>query len=171
MAKKFAVEVSFDLSTQIEPEINDYNWDSSEVTDFEGNSYFSGGDLTVSGGGFTFVVSDDGFEDEEDAKSWVEQNIIDEGNEVQDNNGITWIVENLDISVEAQETELPSLEEALATLGEFAESRREDEEWGEIARSAVVVIDAFGSLTARVSSLETQVATLVAKAEEDTHPF
>lgn len=169
---KFSAEVSFDLGTTVEPEINDYNWDNSQVKEFNGNSYWSGGEITASGGSFSFEFEADGVTDEDEAADWVREEIIREDSEIEDNNGITWVVENLDITVEAMETELPSLDEALVTLGGFAEQHREDEEWGEVARAAIVVIDAFRSHTARLSALETQVATLVAAAEAKTdHPF
>jgi hypothetical protein len=163
---KASVTVTFNLGTSIEPEVNDYHWDSGSVTDFKGDSYFSSESLTVSGGGFSFTCEDDSFEDEDDIKEWVRSEVINDDNEVEDSNGITWVVEDLDIEVEIEETPLPSLDEALVTLGEFAEEKREDSEWGEIARAAIVVIDAFTDITTRLSNLEAQMAALVASAQQ-----
>lgn len=154
---KFSVEASFSLETRIEPEVSDHHWDNSDVTEFQGNSYFDGTDFSCRGGSISFVVDDEGFEDEDDVESWVKANVIDEGNEVEDNNGITWIVVDLDFEIELLSTPLPDLSEALAKLGEFAEEHREDEEYGDVARSAIVVLAAFGSLTSRVSSLEARI--------------
>lgn len=154
---KASVTVTFNLGTSIEPEVNDYHWDSGQVTDFHGDSYFSSESLTVSGGGFSFTCEEDDFEDEDDVKEWVRSEVINDDNEVEDSNGITWVVEDLDIEVEIEETPLPTLEEALVTLGEFAESKRNDEEWGEVARAAIVVLDTLGTVEARVSSLEARL--------------
>jgi hypothetical protein len=163
---KASVTVTFNLGTSIEPEVNDYHWDTSGITDFKGESYFSSESLTVSGGSLSFTVEDDSFEDEDDVKEWVRSEVINDDNEVEDQNGITWTVEDLDIEVEIEESPLPSLDEALQTLGAFAEEKREDSEWGEIARAAIVVIDAFTDITTRLSNLEAQMAALVASAQQ-----
>jgi hypothetical protein len=178
---KANVTVSFSLGTTIEPEVNDYHWDSGSVTDFKGESYFSAESFTVQGGSLTFTVEDDSFTDEDDVKEWVRSEVINDDNEVEDSNGITWVVEELDIEVEIEEAPLPTLEEAIQTLGTFAEERRNDEEWGEIARAAIVVLDTLGTVEARVSSLEARleeqsqrIEGLVAqinKANEEASPF
>jgi len=171
---KASVTVEFSLGTSIEAEVNDYHFDNGQITDFQGESYWSSEEITVSGGGFTFTCEDDSFTDEDDITEWVKAQVIDDGNEVEDANGITWIVEELDISVEIEELPLPTYEEALVTLGEFAESKRNDEEWGEVARAAVVVLDTLGTVEARVSNLEAQVASLIEAAKqtgETQHPF
>lgn len=169
---KFNVQVTFSLGTTIEPDVSDYNWDSSQISDFQGGSYFSSEEISCQGGELSFTVEQDDLTDEDDVKEWVREEIIREDGEVEDSNGITWVIEDLDIEVEAHETPLPSLDEALDTLSAFAEEKREDEYLGEVARSAIVVIDAFRSHTTRLSALETQVATLVAAAEAKTdHPF
>jgi len=171
---KASVTVEFSLGTDIEPEVNDYHWDNGQVTDFHGESYFSSEGVTVSGGGFTFTVEQDDFVDEDDIKEWVRSEVINDDNEVEDSNGITWVVEDLDISVEIEELPLPTYEEALVTLGEFAESKRNDEEWGEVARAAVVVLDTLGAVESRLVNLEAQVASLIEAAKqtgETQHPF
>lgn len=154
---KFNVQVTFSLGTTIEPDVSDYNWDSSQISDFQGGSYFSSEEISCQGGELSFTVEQDDLTDEDDVKEWVREEIIREDGEVEDSNGITWVIEDLDIEVEALETPLPTYEEALVTLGEFAESKREDEEWGEVARAAIVVLDTLGTVEARVSSLEARL--------------
>jgi hypothetical protein len=153
---KAEVKVEFSLGTTIEPEVNDFHWDNGQIAEFRGESYFRSEEITSTGGEITFIVEDE-FEDEDDVVEWVKSQVIDDGNEIEDQNGITWVVEDIDITVELQELPLPSLDEALSTLGSFAEEHRNDEEHGEIARAALVVLDAFGSLTVRVTSLETRL--------------
>lgn len=167
---KFNVTVGFSLGTtvefdgNIEREINSVDG----VTVEEDNSYWSSEEITSSGGEILLVIEADN-EDEAEEKA---REAISDGNEVEDQNSFTWVIEDVEYTVEAVETPLPSLDEALDTLSAFAEEKREDEYLGEVARSAIVVIDAFRSHTTRLSALETQVATLVAAAEAKTdHPF
>jgi hypothetical protein len=167
---KFNVTVGFSLGTtvefdgNIEREINAVDG----VTVEEDNSYWSSEEITSSGGEILLVIEADN-EDEAEEKA---REAISEGSEVEDQNSFTWVFEDVNYSVEAVETPLPSLDEALDTLTAFAEEKREDEYLGEVARSAIVVIDAFRSHAGRIASLETQVATLVAAAEAKTdHPF
>jgi len=117
---KFKVEVSFNLGTTIEPEVSRHHWDTSGTSEFSDDSYFQSEEVTSSGGSLTFEIEDDGFEDEDDVKSWVESNVIADGNEVQDDNDLTWIVEDLDIEVEKLEM---SIEEAATLLRSFLDSR------------------------------------------------
>lgn len=168
---KASVTVEFNLGTSIEPEVNDYHWDNGQVTDFQGESYFSSEGITVSGGALTFTVEQDDFVDEDDIKEWVRSEVINDDNEVEDGNGITWVVEDIEITVEIEELPLPTYEEALVTLGEFAESKREDEQWGEVARAAVVVLDTLGAVESRLVNLEAQVADLVKAKNENDNPF
>ena len=152
---KYNVNVTFSLGTSIEfdgnieREINDVDGVTVESDD----SYWSSEEISSSGGEVLLVIEAD---DEDEAEEKAREAISD-GNEVEDQNSFTWVFEDASYSVEQVETELPSFSEALITLGEFAGTKREDEEWGEIARAAIVVLDAVDTLGSRVSSLEARL--------------
>jgi len=146
---EFSLGTSIEFDGNIEREINT----PDGVTVEEDNSYWSSEEVTSSGGEIVLLIEAD---DEDEAEELAREAVAD-GCEIEDQNSFTWVIEDVNFSVEALETELPTLEEALVTLGEFAESKREDEEWGEIARAAIVVLDTLGTVEARVSSLEARL--------------
>ena len=104
---KFTVNASFSLQTEIEPDgINlTHSLDLSETADDESaedESYFRSQEIECDGGDLKFVVVAD---DEYDAESKA-SGIISDGMEVEDNSGLTWLITNVSIDVEAVEEEM-----------------------------------------------------------------
>jgi hypothetical protein len=91
---RFNITAQFDLSTEIEPEL--YGSFDSSADEFSDESYWGTQNVTADGGDLRFVVEADS---EEDAQLVAAQTIFD-GQEVEDRNGLTWLVENLNVEVE-----------------------------------------------------------------------
>jgi hypothetical protein len=94
---RFQITAEFDLTTEIEPEVSRHSFDSSYGDDFEDNSYWQADQITSSGGSLSFVIE---AEDEEDAERRAEENVISDGQEIEDANGITWLTESVSFEVE-----------------------------------------------------------------------
>jgi len=153
MAAKFNVSVSFSLETEIEPEgvrFDRYTPDS--VSEFEENSYFQRYPVESDGGELTFVIE---AESVEDAESQISE-FISDGNEVEDDNGFTWLISR--VSVDLEEIEEPmTLERAREILLGLAE-KVDDEE---VAKAAEFVLDKLVSLEARLEEATQRIAGLV----------
>lgn len=106
---KFRIEATFSLETSIEPD--GVRFDEGDTEDFEDNSYFGVENVETSGGELSFTVE---AEDEHDAEAKAHE-VVDEGDEVEDQNGFTWLVSSLSLSVEQIEEEM-TLAKALVIL-------------------------------------------------------
>jgi hypothetical protein len=151
---KFNAEVTFDLETRIEPE--GVRFDRSypfEVSEFEDNSYFQEQDVESSGGSMTFVIEADS---EETAETIVGEIIFD-GQEVEDDLGLTWVVAS--VSVELEEIEEPmTLERALGILKNLASSTDDEE----VTEAVEFLVGHLSSVADRLVETERKVELLVA---------
>jgi hypothetical protein len=99
---KFHVEAEFSLYTTIEydgyGDIGDIG-DSGEADNYEDNSYFSSTEVECSGGNVTFTVE---AEDEIDAERKA-SDVVSDGHEVEDRNGLTWAVQDVSFTITADE--------------------------------------------------------------------
>ena len=105
---KFTVTATFDLETSIGFDgylSNHFDADSDE-------SYWGSEEITSSGGCLKFEIE---AEDEDAAEDEVRSR-IDEGNEVEDDHGVTWLVANLDFEVEKHEMGESTAREVIAAL-------------------------------------------------------
>ena len=110
---RFTCEAEFGLITTVEPYFYGSEFgDQSLAEDYSDNSSFGGADAEVSGGRATFVVIAD---DEDEAQSIADQ-VISDGTEVEDRDGLTWQV--TDTSIEVTRDEL-SRDEALVIVRRF----------------------------------------------------
>lgn len=163
MATKYRVSATFDLSTQMEPEGVERRIESDVenldgVENFEGGSYFSSQEVTCDGGQVSIEIEAD---DEDDAESKLRQ-AVEDGMEFEDDNGFTWVVENVSFDVEAIEWE-PTVEEAVEVLQEWIDIHLSDgdgDERGRVAKAAKVVLDDHTRLGQRVATLEGRVSDL-----------
>lgn len=99
---RFNARIEFDLATEIEPEFYSGVGDESVegVSEYSDESSFYRGDLSVTGGEVLFVVE---APSEEEAEEIAAQ-VVEDGNVVDDSNGIGWEIQNVTISVEEIET-------------------------------------------------------------------
>lgn len=143
---KFNVTAEFSLSTTVEPEFyrgSLVTEDAEGVEDIEDRSYFQSSEVESTGGEVTFIVT---AEDEHEAES-LARGVIDDGHEVEDSNGFTWLVDSLYFQIEAIEEPM-TLERAQEILGNVAENAGE-----EVAEAVEFVFGHLASLTARVDAL------------------
>jgi hypothetical protein len=152
MSRKFDIEVTFDLETSIEFD-GSINLDDSETLEgVDVNMSYDSSDVSLSGGTVTFVVEADGpYEAESKAES-----VVSEGYEVQDSDGLTWVIANVSVSVEEIEEPM-TLERAVQILTDLVDSHDgvDDE-----AREAFAFILAH---LAKIESLKAQVELQAAK--------
>jgi len=136
MSAKYTCNVSFDLDGgELEPEVNSYTFDRSDVESFEDNSYWQSTTVESSGGELSFVVTAD---DQYDAERKVEEVVYD-GMEVTDGNDYTWVVRNLSVEVEEVEVEM-TLERAKEILSAVSECYDNYDGDREEAQEAVLFI-------------------------------
>src|SRR5262245_57269501 len=154
---KFEVNIEFNLSTTVEADgIVFESPDGAE--DFSDNSYFQSADVEASGGEIRFTIE---AEDEDDAER-VARDVVDEGNEVTDYNGLTWLVESAYITVEEVEEPM-TLERAIEILQSLADSHDEDEVRAAVAFVLKLISDqkiAASLLEAKVTEQESKIASL-----------
>ena len=108
---RFNTTISFNLRTSVEPDgvhFDAYGVDG--VEDINDDSSWYEADVTSDGGCVTCVIVADS---EEEATEKAAE-IVNEGSEVEDRNGLTWLIE--DISVEVEEIEEPMTRERAKTL-------------------------------------------------------
>ena len=164
MATKYRVSATFDLSTQMEPEGVERRIESDVenldgVENFEGGSYFSAQEVTCDGGEVSIEIVAD---DEDDAESKLRE-AVEDGMEFEDDNGFTWIVENVSFNVEALEEEPPTVDEAVEILSAWVAENIGDgsgEGVSRVAQAAQVVLVDHARLAERVTSLEGRVSDL-----------
>jgi hypothetical protein len=119
MPRKYNVTVEFDLSTEVEADLDSDQFypDDSRVKEYEESSYFSTGSVEVSGGSIAFTVE---AEDEEEAES-VAYTVVYDDMEVEDRNGLTWMLAG--VSVEVEEVIVPmTTERAVELVTAFIDS-------------------------------------------------
>jgi hypothetical protein len=91
----YTVTAEFSITTEIEPEDLRIGFD----IDFDDNSYWRSDSIMCDGGSVTYKVEAN---DEEDAESQA-TNFVYDGMEVEDGNGLTWMIESVSYEVEADE--------------------------------------------------------------------
>jgi hypothetical protein len=153
---RFNVTVEFDLGTSVEPDI--YAWEQPSGTDeFEDSSYFRSEEFSVSGGSLSFVIEAD---DDEAAEELVRSEVIYDQQEVEDRNGLTWVVENL--SVEVERVLIPmTLDRAKEILTGLIASGDDEE----VREAVEYVFDTLTSLEARLNEATSRIAGLVTRVE------
>lgn len=108
---RFNVTVEFTLVTEIEPEYFRLGFeDSSEVSDFEDSSYWSRKEIRSDGGTLTFKAE----AEDEDAVHALVNEFLSEGGEVEDNDSVTWTVDDLKVEVEELEPPAPPMDKDTA---------------------------------------------------------
>jgi len=95
---KFKVEIEFDLESQIEPDGIRF-YEPEGVEDYEDSSYFQSAAVEVYGGAVGFDVE----AEDEDAAERVAHDVVYDGMEVEDDNGLTWQAVNVKFTVEVVE--------------------------------------------------------------------
>lgn len=112
---KYNIEVSFDLTSEIEVEVDRHQFlDPSGVDAYEDDSYFQSVGITSSGGNLKFQIE---AEDYDHATDTVGEMIFD-GQEIEDRNGLTWLTDS--VSVEVDEVEEPmTVESAKQTVLDY----------------------------------------------------
>jgi hypothetical protein len=151
---KWTVEAEFSLTTTIEPD--SIQFDEGDSEEFEDNSYFSGESITCSGGSLSFVIEAD---DDYDAHRAAEE-IISDGGEVSDYNGLTWLVEDVQFTVTEVEEPM-TLERATEILNRVAADSGD-----EVEKAVEFVLAAITAERAKVAAQQSQINALVASVEE-----
>jgi hypothetical protein len=109
---KFNITAEYGLSTEIEPSFSGYAFDREGIEDLTDSSYFSTVTVEADGGSLSFSVE---AEDEAEAERKAEEVVYD-GQEIEDNDGLTWLVQDVSITAEAVEM---SLSEAIEVIREY----------------------------------------------------
>lgn len=108
---KFNITVDFSLTTEIEVEVDRHQFmDPSGVDKYEDDSYFQTSSVEADGGKLSFTVE---AEDAEDAERQTEE-LIHDGQEIEDRNGLTWLVDS--VSIDIEEVEEPLTLDSARTL-------------------------------------------------------
>lgn len=157
MAGKYRIEAEFDLQTSVEPDGVSFPEVENEVEDFEDNSYFSGSEVETSGGALVFTVE---AEDEDEAYAKGEELVYD-GMETTDYNGVTWLVDGVQIQVEVIEIPM-TLERARQILTDL----EVDEDKAEVKAAVEFILDHIAALSARVDLLVSNVEAERAKVSD-----
>lgn len=110
---RFNIIASFDLNTSVEPDGVRFDGGYTDVEELRDESYFSSEDVTISGGDVRFTVE---AENEDEAEN-IAQNTVSDGQEVEDGNGWTWLVENVSYDIEPVEEPM-TLDRAITLVRE-----------------------------------------------------
>jgi hypothetical protein len=115
---KFQIAATFELTTEIEVDLSPSAFDNGNVDydEFSDESYFQTTSVESSGGDLRFVVIAD---DEDEARALAAE-VIHDGQEIEDRNGLTWLVDSVDIEVEPVEEPMDK-ERALQIVQRFIE--------------------------------------------------
>jgi copper chaperone CopZ len=115
---KFQIAATFELTTEIEVDLSPSAFDNGNVDydEFSDESYFQTTSVESSGGDLRFVVIAD---DEDEARALAAE-VIHDGQEIEDRNGLTWLVDSVDIEVEPVEEPMDK-ERALSIVQKFIE--------------------------------------------------
>jgi uncharacterized coiled-coil protein SlyX len=188
MARKYSVHVTFELETQMEAEFysSAFEVESDQVKEFEESNYFPTQEVSVDGGDCTYVIEADS---EDEAEAIVAEQFND-GNEIEDQNGFTWVYANVSIEVESLEESVENLAEARDVIHTFLYEWDEDgtdaERHPKLKPALEFVLDTtatqettitqlrnqLSELRTLVADLQAQVTALTAKvAEQSQTPF
>ena len=144
-ARKYEVEINFDLATSIEFD-GSFDFDYGDAEDVDERPSYDSGDVNVTGNTVTFTVE---AENEDDAESKAYE-VVSDGNEVNDGNGVYWSVDNVYVEVTAVEM---TLDDAFALLRDYdSDSNPED-----VAEAIKLVLDHVETLKARIAALEAKL--------------
>jgi len=147
---KFKVNVTFDLNGgEQEPELSYHSFPAEDVEEYEDNSYFQSTTLEASGGDLSFVVEADSEEEAEE----IAQGVVREGDEVEDGNSWTWVVENATYDIEKVEEPMTE-ERAREILDSVALT-------GDVGEAVEFILDALHTATVKVESQQAQIDALV----------
>jgi hypothetical protein len=126
---RFNVSAEFTLTTEIEVDLGYHAFSSEGTEEFSDESYFSTQSVEADGGRLQFVIeADDEAQAEEKATE-----VIGEGGEVEDGNGLTWLVEQ--VSYEVEEIVPPmDLPKAVELIRGYISVQEMDEELKEAFR-------------------------------------
>lgn len=155
---RFDCTIEFTLRTTIEPEgvyFDTYGVDG--VEDFQEDSSWYEADVSSDGGRLTCII----VADSEDEASEKAAEILNEGSEVEDRNGFTWLIE--DVNVTLDEIEEPmTMERAEAILIGLAESQSRPE----VKEAVEFVFDEFERIGSKIQALGTEVGELSHKLRD-----
>jgi hypothetical protein len=133
---KFLIEVSFDLTSEIEVETSVHDFiDPSGVEDLDDDCYFQSVPVTSSGGNLKFTLEG---EDEDDVLAQAEERIHD-GQEIEDRNGLTWLIDSTSIEVEPVEEPMTK-ERAIGLVSEFLRTSDIPEDVKDAIRFLIVTL-------------------------------
>jgi len=162
---KYRVNATFSLNGgEQEPELSYHQFDSDSVEDFSDDSYFQSTSLESSGGEVSFTVK---AEDEYEAEE-IAQGVVRDGDEIEDGNSWTWVVEDVNYDIEMLEEPM-TLERALEILtaladqadGSEGDEAREAAEF--IARHIAAQAQELQKLRAEISLMQASIAEMSAK--------
>jgi len=118
---KFQVNIEFTLVTSVE--CDGIRFDAPDgAEDFEDNSYFSSQEIECDGGEVSYVIE---AEDENEAEDSA-QNVVSDGGEVEDYNGVVWQITNVNVSVEKVEEPM-TFERAVQILTDLVENHGDED--------------------------------------------
>lgn len=149
---RFDVSAEFTLSTEIECDLGYHSFDDSGTEEFSDESYFSTQSVEADGGRLQFVIEADS--EEEANEKAVE--VITDGIEVEDSNGLTWLVQDVTFSVE--EIIVPmNLDRAREIIRVWLDGRDQEDELSEALDFLLAEFDRLGS---KIQELGTEIGTL-----------
>jgi hypothetical protein len=134
---KFTITAEFCLRSEIEVDLSPTAFDSGNVPydEYEDSSYFQTVSVESTGGSITFVVEADG---EDEAREMAEE-VIRDGQEVEDRNDLTWLIDSVEIEVEEIEEEMTK-EKAIALVSEFLRNSSIPEDVKDAIRFLIVTL-------------------------------
>lgn len=148
---RFDVTAEFTLSTEVECDLGYHSFDDSGTEEFSDESYFSTQSVEADGGRLQFVIEADS--EEEANEKAVE--VITDGIEVEDSNGLTWLVQ--DVTIEVEEIIVPMTREFADAIVRQWLSGREDDE---LTRAVEFLLGEFDRLGSKIQELGTEIGTL-----------
>lgn len=148
---KYQITARFSLDTQLEPEFHPASvWDIGAVEEFSDESAFRMQEISCRGGEIKFQVEADSEESAEDEA----REVVFDGQEVEDTNGFTWEVNEVEFDIDEIEPSM-DIDEAISVLSDFAAASRHDsdESLKRAAFAASIVMDDRLNLVQRTDSL------------------
>jgi hypothetical protein len=118
---KYQITIEFSLSTTIDADGISFTA-PDEAEDFSDNSYFSTQDIECDGGEISFVIE----AEDEDAAEYSANEVVYDGMEVEDYNGFTWLVNNVNLQIEKVEEPM-TFERAVEILTSLADSQDDED--------------------------------------------
>jgi hypothetical protein len=114
---RYNINADFALTTEIECDPGYHAFSTEGTEEFSDESYFSTQSIEADGGNLRFVI----VADSEEQATEKACEVISDGMEVEDSNGLTWLVEQVNIDVEAIEEPMTALR-AKALIEEYLSS-------------------------------------------------